>query len=179
MDFCRRSAFAGDLPFDLPFFREAPQCLLGKDQLAVAGHFKDSPRTGDQRDFGDFVKMLLEQFFRQTDGFRQVPSGSAVLNGQFQFFHGQDPPAECSQYSSLLYYNKNDGDFSNRSYSQPVVNAVEKCEMYVDKIVDNFLRILFDLCPLQCYIGINRYAVPREIKMKGCIVRVSRKSKMV
>lgn len=66
--------------FHFSGFGESAQLLLGKDERAVHGHFKDSAARGDQLERCDLVLVFLEELFRQPGGLFIVPSSAAKFN---------------------------------------------------------------------------------------------------
>ena len=66
--------------FDLVNLRVPARLQLGVDQLPVHRDLVASPIRGDKRQALDRGLELAQQCFRQTGGFGQVASLSAVLN---------------------------------------------------------------------------------------------------
>ena len=66
---------------DLVVVRVPAGLLLGIDQPVVERDLEDATRGGDERQVLDIVFELLQQAFRQTDGFRGIASLRAELDG--------------------------------------------------------------------------------------------------
>lgn len=66
--------------FHFSGFGKSAQLLLGKDERAVHGHFKDSAARGDQLERCDLVLVFLEELFRQPGGLFIVPSSAAKFD---------------------------------------------------------------------------------------------------
>ena len=80
----------------------AAQLFLGEDLLAPGRHLEHSAGGWDQPEGCDFLLLCLEDFFRHTDGMREIPSAGAVLDGNLELSgHATAPPLErLSQYRS-------------------------------------------------------------------------------
>ncbi len=68
---------------------------LGEDQVAVDTNLEPTATGGDDGECGDVVLVLAQQTGRQTDGFVQVTSGSAVFDFNF-LGHGEPPKCDES-----------------------------------------------------------------------------------
>lgn len=67
--------------------RKTAGFFLGEDGLTIYGNFEDTARRRQQLKRNDFAFVLMQEFFRQTDGFGQIASGGAVLERDFDIFH--------------------------------------------------------------------------------------------
>ena len=69
--------------------------FLGEEGLPVFLHFEDTPNARSNLQSGDSGLVSGQQFFRQTDGFGQIPSAGAVFDSDL---HRQAP---CRRMSSI------------------------------------------------------------------------------
>ena len=60
--------------------------FLGMDELVVEKHFVDTPARGPERDRFNGRGVIVENLLRQTGGFREIPSRSAVLDRDLVLF---------------------------------------------------------------------------------------------
>jgi hypothetical protein len=60
--------------------RELAGLFLGIDVPTIDADLEDAARTGLEDQALEAILIVVRDFFRQTDGFREVPSSSAVLD---------------------------------------------------------------------------------------------------
>ena len=60
-------------------------CFLGVEHRAAVGDFVNPAAGGDQGNLADLIGIVVEDLLRQTGGFREVASRSAVFDGDGLF----------------------------------------------------------------------------------------------
>lgn len=78
-------------------FGEAAFLVLGEDDLVIEGYFEGAAAGGDEFQALDVLFMLVQQLFRQTDGFREVASRSAVFDAETVLLGH-----ECAPFAAFL-----------------------------------------------------------------------------
>lgn len=63
-------------------FGEAAFLVFGEDEFVVQGYFESAAAGGNEFQAFDILFVLVQQLFRQTDGFREVASRSAVFDAE-------------------------------------------------------------------------------------------------
>ena len=80
------------MPEHLVVFGEAAFLVFGEDEFVVQGHLEGAAAGGDEFQALDVLFVLIQHLFRQTDGFREVASRSAVFNAEALLVsHGRAP----------------------------------------------------------------------------------------
>jgi len=77
----------GQRLLDLLVARETAGSGLGVDQLAVHAHLEPAAARRLQRQFPDPVLVGVQESFRQTGGFGEVPSSGAVFDADVHCCH--------------------------------------------------------------------------------------------
>lgn len=61
---------------------EAAFLVFGEDDLIVQGHLEGAAAGGEEFQALDILFVFIQHLFRQTDGFREVASRSAVFDAE-------------------------------------------------------------------------------------------------
>ena len=73
-------------------FGEAAFLVFGEDDVVVQGDFEGTAAGGDELQALDVLFVFIQHLFRQTDGFREVASRSAVFDAETLLLgHGCSP----------------------------------------------------------------------------------------
>jgi hypothetical protein len=78
----------------------------------------DPAAGGDEGDLADTVRVIVEDLLRQTGGFREVASRSAVLDGDGQFLR-----CHASLLGVVSAARSSDTDNSPRFYPEPLLSS--------------------------------------------------------
>ena len=89
--------------------RKAAQLFLAEDAAAIQVDLEDPAPRGDDLQRGDLVLVSVQDLLRQTDGFRKIASGGAVLDADLHHFSSHSVPprrslGRRSPFLSHFYY---------------------------------------------------------------------------
>ena len=65
---------------------EAAFIVFGEDDVVIEGYLEGAAAGGDEFQAFQTVFVFIQHFFRQTDGFREVASRSAVFDAETMLF---------------------------------------------------------------------------------------------
>ena len=80
---CDEGSLTSEVFYYLAIFWKATFLQFREDELSIDTDLKASPVRGDDHAPGNVSFLLIENLFRQTDGFGRVASRTAILDFQF------------------------------------------------------------------------------------------------